>query len=89
MALEDARAGQWARLRSALPGVLKSNRFHQERFRRSGLSLDDLKTPADIGKIPFTAKGELAADQQAHPPFGSNLTHPPAHYCRQIGRAHV
>ena len=32
--------------------------------------------------MPFTTKAELAADQAAHPPYGSNLTHPIEHYSR-------
>lgn len=31
--------------------------------------------------LPFTSKSELVADQEQHPPFGSNLT-----YCRELSR---
>ena len=33
-------------------------------------------------RTPFTTKQELAADQQANPPFGSNLTYPLTRYSR-------
>jgi phenylacetate-CoA ligase len=32
--------------------------------------------------LPFTTKAELVADQQAHPPLGTNLTYPIARYTR-------
>lgn len=34
------------------------------------------------GRVPLTTKPELAADQKAHPPYGTNLTHPLARYHR-------
>ncbi len=33
-------------------------------------------------RLPFTTKAELAADQSAHPPYGSNRTRPPDCYTR-------
>ena len=33
-------------------------------------------------ELPFTTKGELSADQAAHPPFGTNLTYPLDRYTR-------
>ncbi len=33
-------------------------------------------------RLPFTTKAELAADQTAYPPYGSNRTYPPAAYTR-------
>ncbi len=33
-------------------------------------------------KVPFTTKQQLAADQLAHPPYGTNLTYPIERYCR-------
>jgi phenylacetate-CoA ligase len=37
---------------------------------------------ADFARIPRLTKAELAADQAAHPPFGTNHTHPVEHYVR-------
>lgn len=36
--------------------------------------------PSDLRTLPLTVKAELVADQEAHPPFGSNLTYPLEQY---------
>jgi len=36
----------------------------------------------DFERLPFTTKADLAADQAAEPPFGTNLTFPLDHYVR-------
>jgi len=36
----------------------------------------------DFERLPMTTKSEILADQAAHPPFGSNLTHPLERYVR-------
>ncbi len=45
-------------------------------------SPDDLRSWDDFLRLPLTTKAELAEDQAAHPPFGSNLTFPLARYVR-------
>jgi phenylacetate-CoA ligase len=42
----------------------------------------DIKSLDDLGKLPFTKKGELMDDQAANGPFGSNLTYPVEAYVR-------
>ena len=42
----------------------------------------DLSDPADLARLPFTTKADLAADQLAHPPYGSNLSFPLDRYSR-------
>jgi phenylacetate-CoA ligase len=36
----------------------------------------------DYERLPYTSKAELVADQAAHPPFGTNLSHPLDQYVR-------
>ncbi|HYM67571.1 MAG TPA: phenylacetate--CoA ligase family protein [Patescibacteria group bacterium] len=36
----------------------------------------------DFERLPLTTKGEILADQAAHPPFGTNLTHALERYVR-------
>jgi phenylacetate-CoA ligase len=36
----------------------------------------------DVAALPFTTKQEIAADQAAHPPYGTNLTWPLERYVR-------
>ncbi|CAN5306826.1 phenylacetate--CoA ligase [soil metagenome] len=62
-----------ARLKTLLQSVRASNPFYRAKLSDVGDRLTEL---------PFTTKAELAADQQSHPPYGTNLTEPREHYCR-------
>src|SRR5262249_42288531 len=73
--LDQIRSEQLLRLRRRLPEVLRSNAFWGERLHGVG-GWDDFE------RLPLTAKAELVADQAAHPPFGTNLTHPLDRYVR-------
>jgi phenylacetate-CoA ligase len=72
---DRTRADQLKRLRAGLREVLRSNRFYRRR-------LHDVKGWDDFERLPFTTKADLAADQAAEPPFGTNLTFPLDHYVR-------
>lgn len=61
-------------LRELLTSILPTNRFYAAKF--AGVH------PTTLADLPFTTKAELLDDQKAHPPYGSNLTFPLAHYCR-------
>jgi phenylacetate-CoA ligase len=73
--LDRIRAEQLASLRAGLPEILRTNAFWRER-------LHDVSGWDDFQRLPLTTKAELVADQQAHPPFGTNLTHPVERYIR-------
>lgn len=73
---------QLEQLRAMLDEVLPRNDFQRERLREAGVSPSDIQSLGDLAKLPLTTKVELAADQAAHPPYGSNLTYPPARYAR-------
>ncbi len=73
--LDATRAEQLERVRRRLPEVLRSNPFYRAR-------LHGVRGWDDFERLPFTTKSELVADQMAHPPFGSNLTHPLESYVR-------
>jgi phenylacetate-CoA ligase len=76
------RRRQADRLRQLLAEVLPANRFYAAKFAAAGLSPADLRSLGDVARLPFTRKDELAADQQDHPPYGSNLTFPQDRYAR-------
>ncbi len=64
---------------NSLLGALSTNRFYENKLG----GLTSVTSLAEFTeKVPFTTKDELAADQKAHPPYGSNLTHPLASYNR-------
>lgn len=71
---------QVARLRRMLETVLPANPFYRRKLARGDITqLDSL---AQLERLPFTTKSELVADQQQHPPFGSDLTFPMERYVR-------
>ena len=77
---DDARkAHQRERFGVVVKTILEGNAFYREKWRgipENRLAYDHLED------LPFTVKGELLADQQKHPPFGSNLSFEPSRYSR-------
>jgi phenylacetate-CoA ligase len=71
----DVRAAQLERLRAGIDSVRRSNRFYRGR-------LHPVSTWNDFEGLPLTTKDEIMADQQANPPFGTNLTFAPDTYRR-------
>ena len=65
-----------------LLNALRTNPFYARKLAGSGL-LDGAVSLAEFStRCPFTTKAELVADQQAHPPYGSNLTFPLERFTR-------
>jgi phenylacetate-CoA ligase len=75
-------AHQAERLEHLLASVCGHNPFYTEKLKAAGIASGTLRLPEDLGKLPFTVKGELVADQAAHPPFGSKYTEPIERYTR-------
>jgi phenylacetate-CoA ligase len=69
-------ARQTERLRALLEAV-QSNRFYAPRLPAPVSSLAEF-----AARVPFTCKEDFAADQKAHPPYGTNLTYPLGNYTR-------
>jgi phenylacetate-CoA ligase len=80
--VERLRAAQWRRLAAGLD-VAWGNPFWRDRLEAAGV-----RDPRDVGswddfaRLPRLTKAELAADQAAHPPFGTNLSYPLERYVR-------
>ena len=74
---EELVAHQVARMRDLLKELLASNPFYGARLRGAGLTDARLFQSSDyLESLPFTCKSDLVEDQEAHPPFGTNLTFP-------------
>jgi len=69
------RAEQLRRLRERLPELLRQNAFYRDR-------LHPVESWSDFERLPLLTKPEIVADQEASPPFGSNLTYPLERYVR-------
>ena len=72
-------ARQAETLAALLAAILPANRFYARKFT-------DLVRPGKpatrLAELPFTTKAEIVADQEEHPPYGSNLTEPVERYTR-------
>src|SRR5215472_10720506 len=79
---EYLRELQLQKLRELLPMLLGRNRFYTKKWHEAGIASVDLESLADLRKLPFTHKSELARAQDEAPPFGTNATFPPEAYSR-------
>jgi phenylacetate-CoA ligase len=75
-------AHQARRLAQLLAVINGNNPFYTRKLQAAGVSLTSIRSLADLGMLPLTAKGELVADQAEHPPFGTKLTEPIGNYTR-------
>ena len=74
--------GQAGRVAALARAVVPGNRFWSERFAASGVSPENLGDPEVFRRLPPVTKADLAANQEQHPPYGTNLTEPAARYSR-------
>ena len=63
-----------------LDTILSSNQFYRRKF--ADLAGGRIESLHELRALPFTTKGELVADQQRHPPLGTDLTYPQERYIR-------
>ena len=73
---------QGQRLHELLGRLHGSNHFYTRKLDEAGIRVATLELPRDLLKLPLTTKGELVADQAAHPPWGTATTEPIHHYTR-------
>ena len=79
---EAIRARQLDQLRDLIRVVRPANAFYEGKLTAAGID-DSIASLEDFtARCPFTTKDELAADQAAHPPYGSNLSFPLEQYNR-------
>ncbi len=70
------------RLSALLQYVYGRNPFYTSKLDAAGIDPSSLRFPGDLSKLPLTTKRELIADQQASPPWGTNLSEPLDIYTR-------
>ena len=75
-------SAQLRQLRELLISVTRSNRFYQRKLAAAGVDATVASLKEFSEKFPFTSKQEIAEDQKASPPYGTNLTFPLACYTR-------
>ncbi len=83
MARDDLLRHQWQRLIPMLARVLGGNPFYREKWREAGAhDVREIRGWDEFRRLPFTTKADLVRDQEAHPPFGTDLTYPLDRYVR-------
>jgi phenylacetate-CoA ligase len=78
-------ARQWAKLQQVLQAAMASNRFWQRRLTDAGLTALDVGAIDSLDalrNLPTTSKADLVEDQNAEPPYGTNLTFDRSGYSR-------
>jgi phenylacetate-CoA ligase len=73
---------QTARLREQVAHAYKNSPFYRRKLTGASLKPAQVRTLADLAKLPFTTKDELKEDQAAHPPWGDVLAVPLADVLR-------
>ncbi|WP_373089448.1 phenylacetate--CoA ligase family protein [Sneathiella sp.] len=73
MPLEDIRQLQEKKLVAQLGYLKERSPFYQKKFADAGISFDDIRTIADLQKIPFTLKTDIRESLAAKQPFGLHL----------------
>ncbi|MBM4422283.1 MAG: phenylacetate--CoA ligase [Chloroflexi bacterium] len=73
---------QSQKLRAMLEALWERNAFYTAKMKAAGVRPDDIRSVADISRLPVTTKYELVTDQLANLPYGTNLTYPASRYIR-------
>jgi phenylacetate-CoA ligase len=72
---EQLAALQLSKFQAMIAELWQKNRFYTAKWQAAGFAPGDLRTLADLARLPQTTKQELMADQAEHGPFGHNLTY--------------
>ncbi len=82
MGRDDLIAYQWQRLAPMLSRIQESNPFYRRKWEAAGVEIRAIRDWDAFQRLPFTTKAELVQDQEAAPPFGTDLTYPLDRYVR-------
>src|SRR3954453_23645964 len=69
-------------LRTLITKLFHENKIYTQKLNALGITFDIASLQDFFQRFPFTTKGELVADQERQPPFGTNLTYPVSRYTR-------
>jgi len=75
-------SSQLEQLRRLLAALVPANSFYTQKFSLARVTATIASLDEFSEKFPFTTKQELAEDQRARPPYGTNLTFPLERYTR-------
>ena len=72
MSTDEIAAMQHAKLRRQLEYLNANSPFHAGKLAEAGAEPGDIRSVADLTRLPFTEKTELRESQRRHPPLGSH-----------------
>src|SRR3972149_755817 len=67
---------QARKLRKQIDYLMKSSPFYRRKLKEAGIAARDIRTVAEIAKLPFTTKDELRESQIKSPPLGEQAAVP-------------
>lgn len=73
----DLEALQLHKLRRLAAWSYERSPFHRQKFEAAGFHPEQLRSLADLQRIPLTTKEEWLANQRENPPYGTHLTASP------------
>jgi phenylacetate-CoA ligase len=76
MSRASLRNLQLRMFKSELERAWHGNAFYRSLYERSGVAPDDIRSLDDVRIVPVVRKGDLLADCEQHPPYGSRLQVP-------------
>jgi phenylacetate-CoA ligase len=82
LARDQLAALQLNKLQAMMAHLWNTNQFYTNKWQASRVQLSDIRSLADLVRLPMTRKGELMTDQASQGPFGTNLTYPLQAYLR-------
>jgi phenylacetate-CoA ligase len=82
LARPEIEARQLKLLKQLLHELPGRNPFWTRKWAQAGVDPRDVSQLGDLQELPYCLKQELVDDQQAHPPYGTNLTYPLTAYSR-------
>jgi phenylacetate-CoA ligase len=74
---EELEAFQLHQLKLQLRRCYRNSEFYREKFKKAGITPDDIRSLDDVIHLPFVTKAELREEQEAHPHFGRFTVAPP------------
>jgi phenylacetate-CoA ligase len=80
--VNSGEPSQLEKLNQLLAALWESNQFYRAKWLAAGVKPGRLRSLDDLQNYPLTTRVELARDQQAHPPFGTNHTFPVSSFTR-------
>lgn len=76
MPLPRLQQMQARKLRKQIEYLMKNSPFYRRKLKEAGVTARDIRTVADITKLPFTTKDELRESQIKKPPLGEQAAVP-------------